>query len=98
NTLFPFVDIWDGSSDAVQRGTGNSNYMSFGTELFSYNNDVINDNFSFINNLTYIEGKHTFTAGAAFEIQKFGNSYTRNGTSYYRYASVEDFLSTGTAN
>ncbi len=90
---FPFVDIWDGG-----RGDGDMNYMTFGTELFSYNNDVINDNLSFINNLTYTEGRHTFTAGAAFELQKFGNSYVRLGTSYYRYASVEDFLTTGTAN
>ncbi|MEB2784511.1 TonB-dependent receptor [Algoriphagus persicinus] len=91
--LFPMVDIWDAG-----RGDGDRNYISFGTELFSYNNDVINDNFSFINNLTYIDGRHTITAGAAFEIQKFGNSFTRMGTSYYRYASVEDFLTTGTPN
>ncbi|MEP1257578.1 carboxypeptidase regulatory-like domain-containing protein [Algoriphagus sp.] len=91
--LFPMVDIWDGG-----RGDGTRNYISAGTELFSFNNDVINDNFSFINNLTYIEGKHTVTAGAAFEVQKFGNSFTRMGTSYYRYASVEDFLTTGTPN
>lgn len=97
NQLFPFVDIWDGGTGAG-RGDGNANYMSFGTELFSYNNDVINDNYSFINNLTYTSGKHTFTGGLAFEIQKFGNSYTRMGTSYYRYNSVEDFLTTGTAN
>src|SRR5690554_565541 len=101
--LFPFVDIWDGGMRLDSLGNsykvpGDINYMSFGTELFSYKNDVVNDNFSFINNLTYIEGNHTFTAGAAFEIQKFGNSYTRMGTSYYRYASVEDFLSTGTPN
>lgn len=90
DTLFPFVDIWDGSS------TG-GNYISFGTELFSYLNDVINNNYSFINNITLNAGKHTFTGGAAFEIQKFGNSFTRMGTGYYRYASVEDFLKTGTA-
>ncbi len=91
---FPMVDIWDGGG----RGDGTWNYISFGTELFSYNNDVINDNFSFINNLTYTEGRHTITGGAAFEIQKFGNSFVRMGTSYYRYASVEDFLTTGTPN
>lgn len=101
---FPFVDIWDGGN-MVDDGNGNlvkdpgsMNYMSFGTELFSYNNDVVNDNLSFINNLTYTEGRHSFTAGAAFELQKFGNSFVRLGTSYYRYASVEDFLSTGTPN
>lgn len=91
DTLFPFVDIWDGSA------TG-GNYISFGTELFSYLNDVYNDNFSIINNLTYNVGKHTVTGGVAYELQKFGNSYTRMGTGYYRYASVEDFLTTGTAN
>lgn len=90
SNLFPFVDIWDGSA------TG-GNYISFGTELFSYLNDVINDNLSFTNNLTYNTGKHTFTGGLAYELQKFGNSYTRMGTGYYRYASVEDFLKTGTA-
>ncbi len=88
--LFPFVDIWDGSANG-------SNYMSFGTELFSYKNDVINNNYSFTNNLTYKTDRHTFTFGGAFEIQNFGNSYTRMGTSYYRYASVDDFLKTGTA-
>lgn len=89
--LFPFVDIWDGSSSGT-------NYMSFGTELFSYLNDVVNNNFSIVNNLTYNLGKHNFTGGVAFEVQKFGNSYTRMGTGYYRYASVEDFLKTGTPN
>ena len=84
--VFPFVDIWEGGK----------NYMSFGYELFSYNNDVKNDNYSFVNNLTYTSGNHTVTGGAAFEIQKFANAYVRLGTSYYRYNSVADFLTTGT--
>lgn len=88
DALFPFVDIWDG---------GSLNYISFGTELFSHLNDVVNDNFSFTNNLTYNVGKHSITGGAAYEVQKFGNSYVRMGTGYYRYNSVEDFLTTGTA-
>lgn len=93
--LFPFVDIWDGNVGA-NGPVGTNNYISFGTELFSYLNDVVNDNFSFINNLTFNAGRHTITGGAAFELQKFGNSYVRMGTGYYRYASVEDFLKTGT--
>lgn len=92
--LFPFVDIGDGEGYPDSY----NNYMSFGTELFSYNNDVLNNNYNIANNLTYTKGKHTMTFGAAFEIQNFGNSYTRLGTSYYRYATVEDFLSTGTDN
>jgi hypothetical protein len=86
--IFPFVDIWEDGK----------NYMSFGYELFSLDNDVLNDNYSFANNLTYVFNKHTFTGGAAFEIQKFANNYVRMGTSYYRYNSVADFLSTGTSN
>ncbi|MBD1422159.1 TonB-dependent receptor [Sphingobacterium chuzhouense] len=110
NHLFPFVDIGDGSHQEfldnrtpeqiaanAQPGFHN-NYMSFGTELFSYNNDVINNNYSFINNLSLQADKHNFTFGAAFEIQNFGNSYIRMGSSYYRYNSVEDFLTTGTPN
>lgn len=80
--LFPFVDIWEDGS----------NYMSFGTELFSYNNAVINNNYSFIDNLTYLSGKHTITTGLSMEIMDFKNSYVREGTSYYRYNSVSDFL------
>lgn len=79
---FPFVDIQNGGDS----------YMSFGTELFSKNNDVINNNYSFVNNLTLVKGNHTFTGGASFEIQNFGNSYQRYATSYYRYASVDDFI------
>ncbi len=83
--LFPFVDIWEDGK----------NYMSFGTELFSYNNGMKNTNFSFIDNLTYQAGKHTITAGASFESMAFQNSYVRMGTSYYRFESVADFLNGG---
>jgi len=93
--LFPYVDIWDGNVGS-NGPVGTANYMSFGTELFSYKNDVINDNFSITNNLNYVTGIHNITGGAAFDLQKFGNSYTRMGTGYYRYASVADFLKTGT--
>src|SRR5690606_316745 len=106
NHLFPFVDIGDGShqeflDDPANQGSQPgfyNNYMSFGTELFSYNNNVINNNYSFVNNLSLQADKHHFTFGAAVEIQNFGNSYIRMGTSYYRYNSVEDFLTTGTPN
>src|SRR5690606_13358756 len=73
SSIFPMVDIWE-------NGT---NYMSFGYELFTYGNDVLNNNYNFINNLTYLADKHTITAGLSFESQKFGNQYIRMGTSYY---------------
>ncbi|NEM98211.1 TonB-dependent receptor [Pontibacter burrus] len=93
--IFPMVDIGDGSGIA---NNTYSNYMTFGYELFTYGNDVLNNNYSILNNLTYLLGKHTITGGFAYESQKFGNQYIRLGTSYYRYNSVADFLTTGTPN
>ncbi len=85
-TLFPMVDIWKEGS----------NYMTFGTELFSYNNEVINNNVSITNNLVYLVGSHTMTGGVSFESKSFANSYVRMGTSYYRYGSVDAFINGGT--
>ena len=80
--LFPFVDIYEGGNP----------YMSFGYELFTFENDVKNNIFSITDNVSYFLGKHTITAGASYENMYFGNSYKRYGTSYYRYASMADFM------
>lgn len=80
--LFPFVDIW----------VGGDQYMSFGYELFSYNNDVTNNTMTFTDNLTINLNKHTLTGGVSFDRLFFRNSYIREGTSYYRYGSVDDFI------
>ncbi|MNU16959.1 hypothetical protein D3C71_51330 [compost metagenome] len=93
--LFPFVDIWDGDlqpADSTGKRTGKNNYMSFGTELFSYNNDVINNNINIVDNISYQVGKHNFTGGLNFQTMSYANSYMRMGTSYYRYNSVSEFL------
>ncbi|MCX6256104.1 MAG: carboxypeptidase regulatory-like domain-containing protein [Bacteroidia bacterium] len=82
SSLFPFVDIWQGGDQ----------YMSFGYELFSFNNDVTNKTLSITDNLTINLNKHTLTTGVAFDRLFFRNSYIREGTSYYRYGSVDDFI------
>ncbi len=79
---FPFVDIWE-DGDA---------YMSFGYELFSYRNEVLNDAITITDNFTYTVGRHEITAGASLDILTFGNSFRRYGTSYYRFNSVDDFI------
>ncbi len=79
---FPFVDIYKGGDP----------YMSFGYELFTKDNDVINNVMTFTDNLSFYLGKHTVTVGASFDKLYFGNSYKRYGTSYYRYASMDDFM------
>lgn len=80
--LFPFVDIYK----------DNEQYISFGYELFSYNNDVTNKTLSFIDNVTVNLNRHTLTAGMSYDYMYFRNSYIREGTSYYRYASIDDFI------
>lgn len=82
SSLFPFVDIWEGGDQ----------YMSFGYELFTYNNNVVNNTLSFADNATINLDRHTLTLGASFDRLYFLNSYIREGTSYYRYASVDDFI------
>ncbi len=82
STPFPFVDIWEGGDQ----------YMSFGYELFTYNNNVVNKTLSFTDNLTVNLNGHILTAGASFDRLFFLNSYIREGTSYYRYNSVDDFI------
>ncbi len=80
--MFPHVDIWkDGDA-----------YMSFGYELFTWGNTVDNNTVDITDNLSFNLGNHTLTAGLSYEYMFVNNIYTREGTSYYRYASVDDFL------
>ena len=87
---FPFIDILAGKD-----AEGNQimePYMSAGYELFTYNNGVKNKITSIIDNFTYFAGDHKITAGISFEHQLASNAYMRNGTGYYRYSSLDDFL------
>ena len=86
---FPFIDIQDGT------GT-NTQYMSLGYELFTWNNAVHNTHISVKDDLVYYAGNHKVTMGLNYEYQMADNAYMRNGTGYYRYASVDDFIKGGT--
>ena len=92
---FPFVDIMAGyEADATGKVTSQTlePYISFGTELFSYNNRVQNKIFTLTDNFTYYLGAHKITAGFNFEHQLANNSYMRGGTGYYRYRKLDDFF------
>ncbi len=88
---FPFIDIMNGvredGSQIIEP------YISAGYELFTWNNGVNNNILTAINNLNYYRNNHKITLGLSFEYQMANNSYMRNGTGYYRYASIDDFLS-----
>jgi len=88
---FPFIDILDG--DLMEDGKGINNYMALGYELFTWNNAVHNTVANVKDDLTWYLGKHKITGGINFEYQMADNQYMRNGSGYYRYQSVSDFLS-----
>ena len=81
---FPFIDILD--------DTQSNNYMALGYELFTWNNAVHNTIANVKDDLTWYKGAHKVTAGISYEYQMADNQYMRNGTGYYRYNSVDDFL------
>ena len=82
---FPFIDIQDGTNT-------NTQYMALGYELFTWNNAVHNTHVNIKDDLVYYAGNHKVTMGASYEYQMADNAYMRNGTGYYRYASVDDFI------
>ena len=92
---FPFVDIMEGYSGSLEAGNLSQvlmPYMSFGYELFTWNNGVHNKVFNAKDDITMYLGNHKIMAGASVEWQMADNSYMREGTGYYRYRSVDDFL------
>ena len=87
---FPFIDIRNDDGGSVLP------YIALGYELFTWNNGVHNTHISIKDDLTYYHGNHKITGGINYEYQMADNSYMRNGTGYYRYRSLEDFM-TGAA-
>ncbi len=79
---FPFIDITEEED----------NYIALGYELFTWNNAVHNTIWNVKDDVTYYLGKHKIMAGLNFEHQMADNQYMRNGTGYYRYNGVDNFI------
>ena len=88
----------------IQDGNG-SNYIIVGHEPFSINNELDQKVMQLTNNLTYVNGSHTYTVGFSYEKFEFDNSfnlgaygYDENGDfvqevgAFAAYASLNDFL------
>ncbi|MDD3728368.1 MAG: TonB-dependent receptor, partial [Dysgonamonadaceae bacterium] len=84
---FPFIDILKKDEENNDQA-----YMSLGYELFTWNNGVHNDVFNIKDELIYYLGNHKIIGGISYEYKMADNSYMRNGTGYYRYRSLDDFL------
>ncbi len=84
NSTASFVDIMRDADNV---------YISFGTDLFSYMNNISDKALNIADNVTLNLGQHTVTVGASYENLQFANSFTGGaGPSYYRYASLAAFL------
>ena len=86
---FPFIDILGGSID-------DDIYMAAGYELFTWKNAVHNKVLTAKDDITFYKGNHKIMAGLSYDWQLADNAYMRNGTGYYRYNSIDDFLSGAT--
>jgi len=86
---FPFVDILDGGMAATGALMP---YISFGYELFTWKNAVHNKVISAKDDIVLYKGAHKLMGGVSYDWQLADNAYMRNGTGYYRYNSLEDFL------
>jgi len=86
STEFPFIDILKDEQA----------YLSLGYELFTWNNGVHNNVWNIKDEITYYLGNHKIIGGIAYEYKMADNAYMRNGTGYYRYSSLDDFLNGGT--
>ncbi|MCY1720793.1 TonB-dependent receptor [Prolixibacteraceae bacterium Z1-6] len=79
---FPFIDILKDEQA----------YLSLGYELFTWNNGVHNNVWNIKDEVSYYLGNHKIVGGIAYEYKMADNAYMRNGTGYYRYSSLDDFL------
>lgn len=82
SSMFPHIDILKDKDP----------YITLGYELFSYKNRVQNKILTVNDNFTYYLGSHKLSAGASFEHQSALNSFLRQGTGYYQFASMDDFM------
>ena len=84
---FPFIDI-----TMTDENNNKNNYMALGYELFTWNNAIHNTIWNLRDDVTWYYGNHKIMGGLSFEHQMADNQYMRNGTGYYRYNSVDDFI------
>jgi outer membrane receptor for ferrienterochelin and colicin len=83
---FPALRIYDGSATIYA-----------GSEPYSTANQLDQDVLTVTDNFSLYKGKHTLTFGLNIEYSKTYNLFMRKNFGEYRYSSVADFLTVGTA-
>ncbi|RYY38257.1 MAG: TonB-dependent receptor [Chitinophagaceae bacterium] len=87
STDFPFVDILKDPGNGLE-----TPYVSFGHEPFSKGNLRQVKTYSFVDNFTWNINRHNLLAGVQFEQSETVNGFQRFATSYYTFASWNDFV------
>jgi hypothetical protein len=93
--IFPLVDIMStsgGVTPQTNSGVG-AVYTTFGYEPFSFGNLRRVKMYSIVDNISFTKNKHHWTFGAQVDFSKTINGFQRFGTSYYRFATWNDFAS-----
>jgi hypothetical protein len=95
STPFPFVDIMSTSGGVAPQANSNVGavYTSFGYEPFSFGNLRRVKMYSITDNVSWTTNKHSWTVGFQADFSKTINGFQRFGTSYYRFATWNDFAS-----
>lgn len=83
---FPAVRVYDGS------GT-----LYFGSEPYSTANALDQNVLTITDNYSIYKGKHTITVGTNIELSSTYNLFMRKNFGEYRYSTVDDFMTVGTA-
>jgi hypothetical protein len=97
SSIFPFVDILDGTGTRNAANTAYTTYgtpyTSFGYEPFTAGNLRDVETYSGVDFASTTFGNHTLTLGGQFDLQTTKNGFQRFATSYYTYNSWDDFIS-----
>ena len=95
SSLFPFVDILDGTNNPTTGAVvtpGTNPLTSFGYEPFTFGNLRDVETYSVVDYVNITKGRNNITAGFQGDIQTTQNGFQRFGTSYYTFDSYYDFM------
>ena len=84
SSLFPFVDIL----------SGNTPFTSFGYEPFTLGNLRKVKMYSFVDNLSWTQNKHSWTVGIQADFSKTINGFQRFAADFYIFDSWNEFITT----